>query len=92
MRNYTPVVARDLVLRLDSIAHSASSNRPLHSGTSAVVNEQVAFRTEQSKACPCLFYKVVDGQVVLVLAVHVDDIIAGGFTVETRVRIFTGPL
>lgn len=31
--------------------------------------------TEQSKADPCAFRKVVDGEVTLIVSVHVDDLV-----------------
>ena len=33
-------------------------------------------RSEKSKADPCVFHKVVDGEVETVVGVHVDDILA----------------
>ena len=33
---------------------------------------------EQSKADPCMFRKVVDGVVVMIVGVYVDDLLVGG--------------
>ena len=33
---------------------------------------------EQCKADPCIFRKIVDGAVVMIIGVHVDDLLVGG--------------
>ena len=35
---------------------------------------------EQSKADPCIFRKIVDGSVVMIIGVYVDDLLVGGST------------
>ena len=42
------------------------------------VETEVQFGMEQSRTDPCVFRKIVDGKVELIMAVHVDDIVLTG--------------
>ena len=41
-------------------------------------NTLIADGFEQSKADPCIFRKVIDGVVVMIVGVYVDDLLVGG--------------
>ena len=50
-------------------------------------NDMTAIGFEQSKADPCVFRKIADREVDMVVVVHVDDILAHAKNQATRVRL-----